>query len=157
MFDEFGRLFGRLDILINNAGFVASHRLPAADLAVIHRIIDVNLKRPFNCIVAALDLLRASKGVIVNIGALNSRAVSAAGSAYAASKAGLVAMSTNLAHDLGPLGIRINAVAPPLSESDMGRWAQAEACTSKAGIGAGQRPALPEEVGRVVAFLPSAR
>jgi NAD(P)-dependent dehydrogenase (short-subunit alcohol dehydrogenase family) len=153
LLDEFGRLFGRLGILINNAGFVASHRLPAADLAVIHRIIDVNLKGPFNCIVAALDLLRASKGVIVNIGALNSRAVSAAGSAYEASKAGLVAMTTNLAHDLGPLGIRINAVAPPLTESDMGRWAQAEAGTSKAGIGAAQRPALPEEVGRVVAYF----
>lgn len=150
---EFGRLFGRLDILVNNAGFVASHRLPDADLAVIHRIIDVNLKGPFNCIMATLDLLRASKGVIVNIGALNSRAVSAAGSAYAASKAGLAAMTTNLAHDLGPLGIRINAVAPPLTETDMGRWAQVEAGTSQAGIGPAQRPARPEEVGQAVAFF----
>ena len=153
MVEELGRLVGRLDILINNAGYVASHRLPDADLAVIHRIIDVNLKGPFNCILATLGLLRASKGVIVNIGALNSRAVSAAGSAYAASKAGLAAMTTNLAHDLGPLGIRINAVAPPLTETDMGRWAQAEAGTSKARIVAGQRPARPEEVGQAVAFF----
>ena len=73
--------FGRLDVLVNNAGFVAPNRLPGADVAVAHRIIDVNLKGPFNCIAAALPLLRASRGVIVNVGALNSRAVSAGGRA----------------------------------------------------------------------------
>ena len=144
--------FGRLDVLVNNAGSVAPHRLPEADIDVVHRIIDVNLKGPFHCIVAALPLLRASGGgVIVNVGALNSRAVSAGGPAYAAAKAGLVAMTRNLARDLGPLGVRINTVAPPLTDTDMGRWARNETGSPVAGLGSGQRAADPREVAEVIA------
>ena len=146
-------VFGRLDVLVNNAGFVAPNRLPGADIAVAHRIIDVNLKGPFNCIAAALPLLRASRGVIVNVGALNSRAVSAGGPAYAAAKAGLVAMTRNLAHDLGPLGVRVNTVAPPLTETDMGRWAKEEAGSPQAGLGSRQRAADPQEVAEVIALF----
>ena len=148
------RGFGRLDVLVNNAAHVAPHRLPGADIGVVHRIIDVNLKGPFHCIAAALPLLRASGGgVIVNVGALNSRAVSAGGPAYAAAKAGLVAMTRNLARDLGPLGVRINAVAPPLTDTDMGRWAQEEAGSPRAGLGPGQRAADPGEVAEVIALF----
>ena len=147
------RAFGRLDVLVNNAGLVAPNRLPGADLGVAHRIIDVNLKGPFNCIAAALPLLRAAGGVIVNVGALNSRSVSAGGPAYAAAKAGLVAMTRNLARDLGRLGVRINAVAPPLTESDMGRWAMEQAGSPRAGLGSGQRPADPREVAEVIALF----
>ena len=152
------RAFGRLEVLVNNAGFVAPNRLPSADLAVAHRIIDVNLKGPFNCIAAALPLLRASGGgVVVNVGALNSRSVSAGGPAYAAAKAGLAAMTRNLAHDLGPLGVRINAVAPPLTETDMGRWAMETAGSPRAGLGSGQRPADAREVAEVIALFCSPR
>ena len=145
--------FGRLDILINNAAYVSSHRLPDADIAAIHKIIDTNLKGPFNCIYSALGLLQQSRGVIVNIGSLNSRAISAAGSAYAATKAGLVAMTTNLAVDFGPLGIRINTVAPPLTDTDMGKWVQKEAGIENAGIGPLQRAAKPDEVAEVVSYF----
>ena len=155
--DAVGRAFGRLDVLVNNAGLVAPNRLPGADLEVAHRIIDVNLKGPFNCIAAALPLLRATGGVIVNVGALNSRAISAGGPAYAAAKAGLVAMTRNLARDLGPLGVRINAVAPPLTETDMGRWAMDEAGSRRAGLGNGQRAADPAEVAEVIALFCSPR
>ena len=148
-----GRAFGRLDVLVNNAGLVAPNRLPEAEVEVAHRIIDVNLKGPFNCIAAALPLLRASGGVIVNVGALNSRAVSAGGPAYAAAKAGLVAITRNLARDLGPLGVRINAVAPPLTETDMGRWAMDAAGSPRAGLESGQRAADPEEVAEVIALF----
>ena len=146
------RAFERLDVLVNNAGFVAPNRLPGAEIDVVHRIIDVNLKGPFHCILAALPLLRGSGGgVIVNVGALNSRAVSAGGPAYAAAKAGLVAMTRNLAGDLGPLGVRINTVAPPLTETDMGHWAMDEAGSPRAGLGNGQRAADPAEVAEVIA------
>ena len=148
------RTFGRLDVLVNNAGHVAPHRLPGAEIDVVHRIIDVNLKGPFHCILSALSLLRASGGgVIVNVGALNSRAVSAGGPAYAAAKAGVVAMTRNLARDLGPLGVRINTVAPPLTHTDMGRWAQGEAGSPVAGLGDGQRAADPGEVAEVIALF----
>ena len=148
-----GRAFGRLDVLVNNAGYVAPNRLPEAELEIVHRIIDVNLKGPFHCIAAALPLLRESGGTIVNVGALNSRAISAGGPAYAAAKAGLVAMTRNLAQDLGPLGVRINAVAPPLTETDMGRWAKEEAGSPQAGLGSRQRAADPREVAEVIALF----
>ena len=152
--DAVERTFGRLDVLVNNAGFVAPHRLPGADIDVVHRVIDVNLKGPFHCIAAALPLLRASgEGVVVNVGALNSRAISAGGPAYAAAKAGVVAMTRNLARDLGPLGVRINAVAPPLTDTDMGRWAQKEVGSPRAGLGNGQRAADPREVAEVIALF----
>ena len=147
------RAFGHLDVLVNNAGFVAPNRLPDADVEVAHRIIDINLKGPFNCIAAALPMLRASAGVIVNVGALNSRAISAGGPAYAAAKAGLVAMTRNLAQDLGPLGVRINAVAPPLTATDMGRWAMDAAGSARAGLGSRQRAADPGEVAEVIALF----
>ena len=147
------RAFGRLDVLVNNAGAVAPNRLPEAEIEVVHRIIDVNLKGPFNCISAALPLLRASGGVIVNVGALNSRVISAGGPVYAAAKEGLVAMTRNLAQDLGPLGVRINAVAPPLTATDMGRWAMEAAGSPHAGLGSRQRAADPREVAEVIALF----
>jgi 3-oxoacyl-[acyl-carrier protein] reductase len=154
--EEIRKRLGRLDILVNNAAFVAPNRLPEADPAVWHRIIDVNLKGPYNCIKAALPLLSAAGGVIVNIGALNSRAVSPAGSAYAAAKAGLVAMTRNAAPELAPLGVRINAVAPPLTDTEMGAQAQALSGQSTPGLRAGQRIASPDEVADVVLLFCSA-
>jgi len=58
-----------------------------------------------------------------------------------------------LAVDLGQLGIRINTVAPPLTDTDMGKWAQKEAGTEKAGISSLQRVAKPDEVAEVVAYF----
>lgn len=151
--EDIGKNLGRLDVLVNNAAAVAPNRLPEADPQVWHRIIDVNLKGPYNCIKAALPLLSATRGAVVNIGALNSRAVSPAGSAYAAAKAGLVAMTRNAAPELAPLGIRINAVAPPLTDTEMGTQAQALSGRATPGLGAGQRIASPDEVAAVVVLF----
>ena len=62
-------------------------------------------------------------------------------------------MTRNLARDLGPLGVRINAVAPPLTDTDMGRWAMDEAGSPRAGLGSGQRAADPGEVAEVIALF----
>ena len=62
-------------------------------------------------------------------------------------------MTTNLAHDLGPLGVRVNAVAPPLTQTDMGRWAQQEVQSKWAGIERTQRSADPEEIAEWVALF----
>ena len=62
-------------------------------------------------------------------------------------------MTRNLAGDLGPLGVRINTVAPPLTDTDMGRWAMDEAGSPRAGLGNGQRVADPAEVAEVIAMF----
>ena len=148
------RTFGRLDVLVNNAGHVAPHRLPGAG---DRRRPPHYRRQPEGAVplhsLRALPARASGGGVIVNVGALNSRAVSAGGPAYAAAKAGVVAMTRNLARDLGPLGVRINTVAPPLTHTDMGRWAQGEAGSPVAGLGDGQRAADPGEVAEVIALF----
>lgn len=150
---EISKALGRLDVLVNNAAYVAPNRIAEADPDVWRRIIDVNLKGPFNVIHAALPLLKESRGSIVNVGALNSRAVSPAGSAYVAAKAGLVAMTRNAAVELGPLGIRINVVAPPLTDTEMGAQARTLSGQAMPGLGQGQRIATPAEVAAVILFF----
>jgi NAD(P)-dependent dehydrogenase (short-subunit alcohol dehydrogenase family) len=145
---------GRLDILVNNAAYVAPSQIPVVDVDTWRRIIDVDLNGPFYVAKAMLELLARSAGSIVNIGSLSSRDISrAGGAAYAAAKAGLVAMTRTGAAELAALGIRMNLVAPPLTDTEMGSWARGLTGDAATGLASGQRAARPEEVAAVVAFL----
>jgi 3-oxoacyl-[acyl-carrier protein] reductase len=145
---------GRLDILVNNAAFVAPSQIPVVDVETWRRIVDVDLNGPFYVAKAMLGLLSGSGGSIVNIGSLSSRDISrAGGAAYAAAKAGLVALTRTGAAELAPLGIRINLVAPPLTDTEMGSWARGATGNITTGLASGQRAARPEEVAAIVAFL----
>lgn len=147
--------FGRLDVLVNNAGLF--ERRPALELeeADWDRLLDVNLKGAFFCAQAAARAMRArgGGGVIVNVasdaawsGGLNPCAH------YAASKAGLVSVTRSLARELAPHGIRVNAVAPGLIATDMGGTAGATLPDLKIPLG---REGTPEEVAACVVFLAS--
>ncbi len=152
--DTIERDFGRLDILVNNAAFVQPSQIPVVDVDTWRRIIDVDLNGPFYVIKALLGLLARSGGCIVNIGSLSSRDISrAGGAAYAAAKAGLVAMTRTGAAELAPIGVRMNLVAPPLTETELGDWARNTTGNATSGLAAGQRAARPEEVAAIVAFL----
>jgi NAD(P)-dependent dehydrogenase (short-subunit alcohol dehydrogenase family) len=117
MFGEIERMFGRLDVLINNAGITTApawvHEMPVSDW---DRVINVNLRGAFLCMKYALSIMmRRKQGCIVNvssIGALlasDSKYMSLAN--YSASKAGLLALTRQAAADYAPYGIRINAIA----------------------------------------------
>ncbi|HEY1365219.1 MAG TPA: SDR family oxidoreductase [Xanthobacteraceae bacterium] len=116
-----GSHFGRLDVLVNNAG--VTHWVPLADLeglteAVWDEILDVNVKGAFRCARAAADLLRAREGMIVNVssmsGVLAPSTISSL--AYGTAKAALIYMTRALAVALAP-EVRVNCVAPAFTDT----------------------------------------
>lgn len=115
--------FGRLDVLINNAGTTASWKpkdLESLSLEDWDRVFAVNVRGLFQVTRAALPLLRASKGCVVNTASIVGLRPGPQPLPYAASKAAVVNLTKTLAYNLGP-DIRVNAVAPGWMEGD---WMQ---------------------------------
>jgi 3-oxoacyl-[acyl-carrier protein] reductase/meso-butanediol dehydrogenase/(S,S)-butanediol dehydrogenase/diacetyl reductase len=109
--DEALRWTGRLDVFVNNAGFSEWRRIERVDEPFWETMIDTNLKGTFfGCQAAAAEL--RSGGCIVNISSLAGRRGSANNSVYCASKFGVNGITQALAKELGPRGIRVNAVCP---------------------------------------------
>jgi NAD(P)-dependent dehydrogenase (short-subunit alcohol dehydrogenase family) len=117
MFQEIRDVFGRIDILINNAGITSAaawvHEMPVTDW---DRVINVNLRGPFLCMKYALPLMMNQKhGCIINVSSIAAIKASSSKflsiSNYSASKAGLLALTRQAAADYASYGIRINAIA----------------------------------------------
>ncbi len=153
--DAAERAFGRVDVLVNNAGLF--ERRPALDMeeADWDRLLDVNLKGAFFCAQAAARAMRArgQGGAIVNVasdaawsGGINPCAH------YAASKAGLVSITRSLAKELAPHGIRVNAIAPGLITTEMGGTAGSTLPDLRIPLG---REGTVDEVAACVVFLAS--
>jgi len=108
--------FGRIDILINNAGISWGERPETMPLAQWQKVLDTNLTGAFLFAQAAgREMLKARSGVIVNIASVSGIRSSTHGphfAGYAASKAGLMALTRELAASWGSQGIRVNAIAP---------------------------------------------
>jgi NAD(P)-dependent dehydrogenase (short-subunit alcohol dehydrogenase family) len=160
MFDAVEQTFGRLDALVNNAGIVApSSQLADMDLARLKRIFDVNVLGAYLCAREAARRMSTDRGgaggVIVNL----SSAASRLGSPneyvdYAGSKGAVDTMTLGLAKELGPQGVRVNAVRPGLIDTEIhasggkpGRAAQLGASTP---LG---RPGSAEEVAESIVWL----
>lgn len=145
----------RLDVLVNNAGII--HRQPFAETTVAawDAVLATNLTGAFLCCQAAVPALTQPGAAIVNIGSTSALRGSSAVS-YAVSKGGLFTLTKNLARELAPR-IRVNAVAPGYTETDM----QAHLTVEKRAAIAAQIPlgrfAEPEEIARAVVFLASPR
>jgi NAD(P)-dependent dehydrogenase (short-subunit alcohol dehydrogenase family) len=147
--------FGRIDVLVNNAGVF--ERRPALEMEEgdWDRLLDVNLKGAFFCAQAAARIMRerGQGGAIVNVasdaawsGGINPCAH------YAASKAGMVSITRSLARELAPHRIRVNAVAPGLITTDMGGAAGSTLPDLRIPLG---REGTPDEVAACVVFLAS--
>jgi meso-butanediol dehydrogenase/(S,S)-butanediol dehydrogenase/diacetyl reductase len=112
--------FGRLDVLVNNAGIVSELPVEATSEDDWDRLVAVNLKGPFLLIKSAIASLRASgHGSIVNIGSIEGMGANPLHAAYCASKAGLNGLTRAIAVDLGKDGIRCNVIAPGWIETEM--------------------------------------
>ncbi len=109
--EMFARL-DRLDVLVNCAGVTGWIDLAAPDEETWDRVIGTNLKGTFFCSTAAVPLLRANGGSIVNISSVVAIRGLTGLSAYAASKGGIDSLTIQLACELAPLGIRVNGIAP---------------------------------------------
>lgn len=107
--EEAFRRHGRLDILINSAGVT----LPGDDLGSFDRTISVNLRAAYACASLAAERMKpAGRGSIINVTSLGSVVGFPGNPAYVAAKGGLRMLTKALANDLGPLGIRVNNLAP---------------------------------------------
>ena len=153
------RAFGRLDILINNAAASVTADFAAQNEGQIRRQIEVNLVAPMLLVHEALPLFTRG-GSIVNVTSAGARyqGMPPAGmSAYAPSKAGLNQFTRVLATELGPQGIRVNAVAPGLTDTEIAAEAvnneeHAAALVQMTPLG---RVGQPVDVARVIVFLAS--
>lgn len=114
MMDQVDQTWGRLDLLVNNAGAAPVHPWDSITPIQWQKTIAVNLHGPFYALRFALPLLRkAGDGAaVVNISSVVSLNGGSFGPAYAAAKAGLDGLTRSAARDLGPLGIRVNSVLP---------------------------------------------
>ena len=123
MLDKVAEAFGRLDVLINNAGTTTDVKPKDFEAMTVEewdRVFAVNVRGVFLVTRAALPLLRASKGCIVNTASIVGLRPGPQPLPYAASKAAVVNLTKTLAYNLGP-DIRVNAVAPGWMEGD---WMQ---------------------------------
>lgn len=111
--------FGRLDILVNNAGGAHGHiGLARMDLAKWDRDIQLNLSAAQYCAQAALPHLRRSKGNVVNVSSLAGMHGTQGVGAYSAAKAGLQMLTRVMAAEWGPIGVRVNCVAPGMTATE---------------------------------------
>jgi 3-oxoacyl-[acyl-carrier protein] reductase len=153
--------FGRLDILVNNAGIAAEVApVTAASLEAWRQVIEVNLTGAFICCRAAVPHMTArGYGRVVNIASLRGREAPALSGAYAASKAGLMALTRTLAKEVATQGVLVNCVAPTAFEGGMSDGDDlAEGAEARAAIIARiplARYGRPEELAAMVAWLAS--
>jgi 3-oxoacyl-[acyl-carrier protein] reductase len=110
--------WGRIDVLVNNAGLHRGRKLARLDTADWDAVLATNLSGPMHCIKAALNLM-GDGGAIVNIGAVVGFRGFPGDSPYGASKAGLAGLTQVLAVELAPRNIRVNLVVPGLVMSEM--------------------------------------
>ena len=111
---------GHVDVLVNNAGIVDYNPINWVSAETFRRVMDVNVTGMFLCCKAALSgMLQNQKGTIVNVSSMWGRVGSSCEVAYSTSKAAVIGMTKALAKELGPSGIRVNAVAPGVIQTDM--------------------------------------
>lgn len=112
--------FGRLDVLVNNAGITKDNLLMRMSEADFTGVIDINLKGTFFCTKhAATIMLKQRSGKIINISSVVGLTGNVGQANYAASKAGVIGMTKAVARELASRGITVNAVAPGFIETDM--------------------------------------
>lgn len=154
--------FGRLDVLINNAGMSLNRQISETTDADMDTVLDLNLKAPLRLVREALPHLRVQKGCVVNVSSTLARWSMSGTTIYATSKAALERMTRTLAVELGPLGVRINAVAPGVTETAMDApqsdtpeasdQFSADAIIAQTPLG---RIGLPHDIALAIAFLAS--
>jgi len=113
-------IFGKVDILINNAGITRDAMMLKLEVADFQKVIDVNLTGVFNCTQAFLPtMLAQGKGKVINTSSIAGTGGNVGQTNYSAAKAGVIGMTRTWAKEFGRKGINVNAVAPGFIETEM--------------------------------------
>ncbi len=155
-FREVEKEFGRIDILVNNAGVSESTPLVNYTEDIFDKVMDLNVKGVFNATRAVVDIMtRQGSGVILNTSSMVSLTGQPSGFAYPTSKFAVNGMTVSLARELGPKGIRVNAVAPGITETDMMKAVPKEVIDPMIQRIPLRRLGQPEDIANAFAFLAS--
>ncbi len=146
--------YGRIDILVNNAGISERTPFTAYTEELYDKVMDLNVKGVFNASRAAAELMeKQGQGVILSTSSMVSLTGQASGFAYPASKYAVNGMTVSLARELGPKGIRVNAVAPGIIETDMMKAVPQEIIEPLIRSVPLGRLGQPEDIANAFAFL----
>ncbi len=121
VFQQIKDTYGHIDILVNNAGISSKTKLEDYTEEEYDKVSDLNIKSVFTCSKVILPYLKETKGVILNTSSMVSIYGQPSGVMYPTSKFAVNGMTKSLARELAPFGIRVNAVAPGIIETDMVR------------------------------------
>jgi len=154
MVDKTVEEFGKVDILINNAGITRDSLIPVMADEDFDKVMRVNLYGTFNMTRAAyVPMMKQRSGVIINISSVIGIFGNSGQANYAASKAGIIGLTLSAARELGVRGVRVNAIAPGYIQSDMTKVLSDEQRSKIAVRIALNRLGTPEDVANTVAFL----
>lgn len=156
VFDSIVEKHGSIDILINNAGVSESTPLGQYTEETFDKVMDLNVKGVFTATKAAAEHMeKQGSGVILNTSSVVSLYGQPSGFAYPASKFAVNGMTLSLARELGPKGIRVNAVAPGITETDMMKAVPKEVIDPLIAQIPLRRLGQPEDIANAFAFLAS--
>lgn len=155
-FNNIVEQYGAIDILVNNAGVSESTPLEAYTEDLFERVMDLNVKGVFNATRAAVEhMQKRGEGVILNTSSMVSLTGQPSGLAYPTSKFAVNGMTVSLARELGPKGIRVNAVAPGIIETDMMKAVPKEVIEPMIQRIPLRRLGQPEDIANAFVFLAS--
>ncbi len=148
--------FGRIDVLVNNAGITRDARLQKMTEEQFDAVIDVNLRAVFHCGQAVADIMVEQKsGVILNASSVVGVYGNFGQTNYAATKFGVIGFTKTWSKELGPKGVRVNAVAPGFILTPMVAAMPEKITSTLAADVPLRRLGQPEEIANVYAFLAS--
>ncbi len=155
MIEGLKKEFGRLDVLVNNAGVCQDRTLAKMTKEDWQRVIDIDLTGVFICAKTALPLIIAAQGKIINLSSLVGVRGNFGQTNYAAAKAGIIGFTKALSKELGRFGVTVNAVAPGFIETSLTQNIPDDLKVIVKKLTSLGRFGKPEEVANLVAFLAS--
>lgn len=155
-FEKVEEKYGKVDILVNNAGMSSSEPFEKYTPEIFHKVMGLNVDSMFNCSHVISEIMKKQGGgVILNTSSMVSICGQPSGIAYPTSKAAVNGMTLSLARELGPFGIRVNAVAPGITNTDMMQAVPKEVIEPLIARIPLRRIGEPEDIANAFVFLAS--
>lgn len=155
-FNKVAEKYGTIDVLVNNAGITETTPFTAYTEETFDKVMDLNVKGVFNAArVVSEHMVEKGSGVILNTSSVVGFCGQASGIAYPVSKFAVNGFTVSLARELGPKGIRVNAVAPGITETDMMRSVPKEVIAPLIAQIPLRRLGQPEDIANAFVFLAS--